>query len=349
MRLPAGILTKNYGSDMAILRTRTQWIMTAFLLCVLFSLPLFAGGKFLHITITIAIFVIAVHGLNILTGYCGQISLGYAAFMSVGAVTTAILCTKLELSFWAALPISALTAGLVGLLFGLPSLRIKGFYLALVTVAAQFIIPFIILELPEITGGADGLAVPRPTIGSMILSSRESYYFLILCMAILATLLAKNISRTRLGRAFIAIRDNDIAAETLGINLYRYKLLAFFLGCAFAGCAGSLSASYTRFFHLEYFTFMDSIWYLGMIIVGGMGSTVGVIFGVCFFQFLGELVSFSSRSLAGIFPGSLAITTSATTVMYGLIIVLFLIFEPRGLYHRWQVAQSYYRLWPFPR
>jgi branched-chain amino acid transport system permease protein len=293
----------------------------------------------------IGITIISVHGLNILNGYCGQISIGHVAFMAVGGYTSAVLCAKLGWSFWAALPCSALMAGMVGLLFGLPSLRVKGFYLIMATIAAHFIIIWVIIQLRNVTGGADGMAVPRPEIGGFVFKSKASYFYLVMIIACLATFLAQNIVRTRAGRAFIAIRDNDLAAEVMGVNLWTYKLLAFFIGCVFAGVAGSLLVHYFAFASPTQFPFMDSVWYLGMLIVGGEGSIAGAIFGAVSLKLLDELVTIVGPILSAVVAAQAA--ASLGLIMRGLVIILFLIFEPRGLVHRWEMIKAYFKLWPF--
>jgi branched-chain amino acid transport system permease protein len=265
--------------------------------------------------------------------------------MAVGGYTSAILCAKLGLPFWAALPCGALAAGIVGLIFGLPSLKIKGFYLIMATIAAHFIIIWTIIQLRSITGGADGLSVPKPTIGGIVLSSKTNYFYLVMALTCVATLLAKNIVRTRAGRAFIAIRDNDLAAEVMGISLWSYKLQAFFIGCVYAGVAGALLIHYFSFASTDQFPFFDSVWYLGMLIVGGMGSTTGAIFGAVSLKLLDELVTMAGPILsAAVAPQAAA---SLALISHGLIIIIFLIFEPRGLYHRWEIIKAYFRLWPF--
>jgi len=345
MALPSGTFNQNYGQDMAIFRTKAQWLILLAFLAFLFTSPLYFSDRILTILTIIGITVISVHGLNILTGYCNQISIGHAGFMAVGAYTSGILTAHFGWSFWAALPCAALAAGLVGILFGLPSLKVKGFYLIMATIAAQFIIIWFILQFRNITGGGDGLAVPRPEIGGFVLKSKASYFYLVMIIACLATFAATNIVRTRAGRAFIAIRDNELAAEVMGVNLWAYKLLAFFIGCVFAGVAGALLVHYVAFATVDQFPFMNSVWYLGMLIVGGMGSTAGVIFGVVSLKLLDELVVIVGPMLAvAVAPQAAA---SLSLIMRGLIIIIFLIFEPRGLAHRWQMVKAYYRLWPF--
>jgi branched-chain amino acid transport system permease protein len=332
---------------MAIFPTRLHWGAVCALLIVLLVCPLFLSDRLLTLLTMIGIAVISVHGLNILTGYCGQISIGHAGFMAVGGYTSAILCAKLGWPFWAALPCGALAAGIAGLIFGLPSLKIKGFYLIMATIAAHFIIIWTIIQLRGITGGPDGMSVPRASIGSVPLSSKTNYFYLVMIMTFLATLLAKNIVRTRAGRAFIAIRDNDLAAEVMGVNLWIYQLQAFFIGCVYAGVAGALLIHYISFASTDQFPFFDSVWYLGMLIVGGMGSTTGAVFGAVALRLLDELVTMAGPILsAAVAPQAAA---SLALISHGLIIIIFLIFEPRGLHHRWEMIKAFFRLWPYSR
>ncbi len=347
MGLSTGTFHENYAQDMAVFHSKLQWgILSAFLVVLLAS-PLFLSDRMLTLLTMMGIAVISVHGLNILTGYCGQISMGHAGFMAVGGYTSAVLCAKLGWPFWVALPTGALAAGIAGLIFGLPSLKIKGFYLIMATIAAHFIIIWTIIQLRSVTGGPDGLSIPRPMIGPISLSSKASYFYLTLILACLGTLLAKNIIRTRAGRAFIAIRDNDLAAEVMGISLWSYKLQAFFIGCVYAGVAGSLLIHYYSFASTDQFPFFDSVWYLGMLIVGGMGNTTGAIFGAVALRLLDELVTMVGPILsAAVAPQAAA---SLALISHGLIIIIFLIFEPRGLAHSWEMIKDYFRLWPFSR
>jgi len=345
MSLPCGVFAQNYAQDMGVLRTKTQWLMLLAFLIFLAACPLFFSDRVLTIMTIIGISIVSVLGLNILTGYCGQISIGHAGFMAVGAYTSGILTAKLGAPFWVALPCAALAAGVVGLIFGLPSLKIKGFYLIMATIAAQFIISWLIIQLRGVTGGPDGLAVPRPEIGSFVFRSKTSYFYLVMTIACLATFLAQNIVRTRAGRAFVAIRDNDLAAEVMGVNLWAYKLLAFFIGCVYAGVAGSLLVHYFAFATLDQFPFMNSVWYLGMLIVGGMGSIPGAIFGAVSLKLLDEMVTILGPILSSVVAAQAA--ASLALISRGVVIMLFLIFEPRGLAHRWERIRAYYRLWPF--
>jgi len=339
-----------YGQDMAIIRTRFQRGAFIAFLIFLFALPLYAGDYWLTIINTIAITLIAVLGLNILIGYCGQISIGHAAFVAIGAYTAAVL-SHYGWSAWATLPLAILTASLIGLFFGLPALRVKGFYLAMTTLGAQFIIIWALSHGSHFgipTGGSYGLDVARPTLGNIIINTETEFFYLIMAFTVAAVFLATNLTRTRAGRAFVAVRDNDLAAEVLGINLSYYKLLAFFIACAFAGVAGWLRVYYLGYAHYEHYPLMDSIWWVGILIVGGLGSTMGAIFGTVFLMLLWEGAAVISPVIGNLLPGvAYEIFASSTQILTGLVIALFIVFEPRGINHRWQIFKSYYRLLPF--
>jgi branched-chain amino acid transport system permease protein len=267
--------------------------------------------------------------------------------MAVGAYTSAILTGKVGLSFFLALPISGIVAGLIGLGGGAPSLRIKGFYLAMATIAIHFVVMWLIPHL-DITGKTQGLHPPAPQIGSFAFDSDEKIYYIIITVMLLMTYGARNMVRTRVGRAFVAIRDNDLAAEVMGIELYRYKLLAFFLSCFYAGIAGSLWAHWIQVVHPEQFTLLHALNYIGMLIVGGGGSIPGVFFGVIFLRLLDEGVMFAAPLLASIFPWiGIHPAASMSVSVFGIVLIIFLIYEPRGLAHRWEIFKASYRLYPF--
>jgi branched-chain amino acid transport system permease protein len=347
MSLPSGVRSYGYATDMAMLRTKTHWMLFFVLLAVVFTLPLYLGRYWLGVANLIGITLIAATGLNLLIGYCGQLSIGHAGFIAVGAYTSAVLTNRFEMPFLVGLVSAGIMAGVVGLIFGIPSVRVKGFYLAITTIAAQFIIIWVINHW-GITGGFTGITVPYASIGGFEFSSRSSQYYLIITIAALCIFFAKNIARTRLGRAFVAIRDNDLAAEVMGINLFFYKMLAFFIGCFMAGIAGALLAHWTGSITTENFTLSESILYIGMIIIGGLGTTLGPILGVIFIRLLQQtlmvmVVPFLESTK--VLPAGFA--TGVTPMLFGLAIVLFLILEPRGLAHRWSLFKSAYRLWPF--
>lgn len=348
MSLPSGTRNYTYAQDMAILRTKTHWALFIGFLALLLAAPLYLGNYWLGVANLIGITLIAATGLNLLIGYCGQLSIGHAGFIAVGAYTSAVLTNRFEMPFLVGLLCAGLMAGFIGLIFGLPSVRVKGFYLAITTIAAQFIIIWVINHWP-LTGGFVGIKVPYASIAGFEFRSETSQFYLIMGIVALCTFFAKNLARTRVGRAFIAIRDNDLAAEVMGINLLYYKLLAFFIGCFMAGIAGSLMGHWIGFLNAEQFSLTESILYIGMIIIGGLGTTIGPIFGVVFIRLLQQILTVKIvpflESTVTALPAGFA--TGVTPMLFGLVIVLFLILEPRGLAHRWALFKSAYRLWPF--
>jgi branched-chain amino acid transport system permease protein len=348
MSLPCGIRNYTYAEDMAIVRTRTHWALLIGFLVLLFTAPLYFSNYWLGVFNLTGITLIAAVGLNILVGYCGQLSIGHAGFIAVGAYTAAILTNRLEMPFLVGLIGAGVVSGFIGLIFGIPSVRVKGFYLAITTIAAQFIIVWVINHW-GLTGGFNGIKVPYASIGGLVFRSESSQFYLIIIIAALCVFFAKNLARTKVGRAFIAIRDNDLAAEVMGVNLLYYKLLAFFIGCFFAGIAGALLAHWIGFLNAEQFSFTESILYVGMIIIGGLGTTIGPIFGVVFIRILQQVLTVNLVPFLGntftMLPAGFA--TGVTPMLFGLVIVLFLILEPRGLAHRWGLFKSAYRLWPF--
>lgn len=345
MKLPSGTFAQSYSQDMGMFRTMGHWIWLGVLLVFLFSVPSWASSSLLTLATIIAINVVSAHGLNILTGNCGLVSLGHSGFMMVGGYVMAIICNKLGIPFLAAVPIAGLAAGCVGILFGLPSLRIKGFYLIMATVSAYFIIHWLVLQFRGLTGGTEGLQVPPAEIFGFSISDKSVYFYVVLVLAVLATVVAKNILRTRSGRAFVAIRDNDLAAEVMGVNLFSYKLQAFFVGCVFAGIAGALSVQYYGYANVEQFPFFDSVWLLGMLIIGGMGSVSGVIYGVIALKLLQQLATRIGPSLADLLNPQAAVGLSL--ILPSVAIILFLIFAPRGIAHLIERVKNYYQAWPY--
>lgn len=333
---------------MAIFRTRTHWALLLSLLVFVFTAPLYWGNYWLGVANLIGITIVAATGLNILTGYCGQLSIGHAGFIAVGAYTSAVLTNRFECPFLIGLIAAGLVAGLIGLVFGIPSMRVKGFYLAISTIAAQFIIIWVINHWTGVTGGFTGIRVPPASIGGITFVSQASQFYLIMAITALTVFFAKNLARTRVGRAFVAIRDNDLAAKVMGINLFYYKLLAFFIGCFFAGIAGSLMAHWIGFMNAEQFSLMESILYIGMIIIGGLGTALGPILGVIFIRLMQQGMIFVAPTIEAAFPALPAgFATGIAPMLFGLIIILFLILEPRGIAHRWMLFKAAYRLWPF--
>lgn len=348
---PAGEFDESYQHDMATLRRPWQWVALIVFIAALYALPVYASQTVVALANRTIIAIITVQGLNLLTGYTGQISLGQAAFMTVGGYISTLLVGEWGWPFLAALPVGGLGAGLVGLLFGLPSLRVKGFYLVMATLAAQLIIPWFTRNaFPDLLNGTQGLTVPVPVIFGIELNEPQTYLRLSLTLAIVTTVAAHNLARTRPGRAFVAVRDNDVAAELLGVNVFAYKLRAFFLASVFAGVAGVLQAHYLRHINSETFTLVDSILFLGMLVVGGLGTNLGPIFGAIVITLLIEMATVVGPSLFEFFPNAPAgATASIRPLFFGISLMLFLIFEPRGMAHRWQMIKAGWRLRPFAR
>lgn len=362
---PSGVFDTRYEQDLAINRTRFDRRLSNGLLLLVLLIPLLTvEGPFginlipqlwIGTILRIAIFAIAVQGLNLLIGYTGQISLGHAAFMAVGAYTGAVLARELAMPFWLAVPIAGLATGFVGLLFGLPSLRVKGFYLAMATLAAQFIIPWVLrYPLADITNGSRPLEVPEPTIGPLSFGSESAMFYVIIPLAVLMFLFARNIVRTRVGRAFISIRDNDLAAELLGINVFYYKLQAFFISSLYAGVAGALWAFDSGSLSLDKFTLTLSIELLAMLVIGGAGFPLGPLFGVMFLNLITQnLIPAIIPPLRDVLPNILPfidplnIFASLSPILFGLSLIVFLIVEPRGIAYRWEIFKYSWKIRPY--
>lgn len=321
------------------------WLGLFFVFLLLF--PFLADAYMLYIANMIGFAVIAATGLNLLTGFTGQISLGHAAFVGIGAYTSAILVTRLGFSFWLSIPFAGLVAAAAGMVIGIPSLRVKGLYLCIATLAAQFIFEFIFIHWESMTKGITGIHVPPPKIGNFEFTTEKEFYWITLFFVILAVGYARNLVRSRMGRAFVAIRDRDLSAEIIGINLFRYKLSAFAVSSFYAGVAGALWVTFLKVVTPDHFPFILSIQYLAMIIVGGLGSILGSIFGAVFMTLIPEVLNYLSEVVKVYAPGKEEIFVPLKEVIFGVLIVLFLIFEPRGLAEIWNRVKSFFRLWPF--
>ena len=348
----SGVFKTSYAADMALYPLPiARWAVLGVIVLFAVVLPLTLHEYYLSIINLSLIAVVGALGLNILVGYTGQVSVGHAAFMSVGAYTAANLAVHLNLPFWVTLPAGGLMAAVIGAIVGIPSLRIKGLYLAIATLAAQLIIEWVINHTPAISGGAQAsIEVPRPTLMGHHLKTQGELYFFLLFFAALATLATLNLVRSRIGRAFVAIRDQDIAAEIIGINIFRYKLLAFAISSFYAGVCGVLYTYYFGIANYEAFQIVVSIDYLAMIIIGGLGSVLGSILGAIFVTMLPIVIRLLMEPLAGLFfsSGELSsIVASTRLVLFGCLIIFFLVVEPEGLNRLWRNIRNYFRVWPF--
>src|SRR5947207_5975083 len=284
----SGVFKTSYAADMALYPLPiARWAVAACAGLFIVIAPLTFGEYYMSILNLILIACVGALGLNILVRYTGQISIGHGAFMSVGAYTAANLVTQLGAPFWITIPAGGVMAALIGALVGIPSLRIKGIYLAIATLAAQLIIEWTINHVPAISGGVQAsIQVPRPSLFGMQLRTQAQLYLFLMFFVVLAIVGTANLIRSRIGRAFIAIRDQDIAAEIIGINIFRYKLIAFAISSFYAGVTGVLYTYYFGIANLVPFLLTGSIDYLAMIIIGGLGSVLGSILGAVFVTLL---------------------------------------------------------------
>jgi branched-chain amino acid transport system permease protein len=346
-----GVFKTSYAADMAIYPLPLARWTVVVLVALFVALPLSLSEYYLSILNLILIAVVGALGLNILVGYTGQISVGHGALMSVGAYTAANLITRLHAPFWSAVPAGGMMAAAIGAVIGVPSLRIKGLYLAIATLAGQLIIEWTINHVPWISGGVQAsIEVPRPSVLGTQLKTQTQLYFFLLFFAALATVGMMNLARSRIGRAFIAIRDQDVAAEIIGINIFRYKLLSFAVASFYAGVTGVLYTYYLGVANYEQFQINVSIDYLAMIIIGGLGSVLGSIFGAIFVTMLPIATRWVLESAGGLIfsPSELAnIIPNLRLVIFGALIIIFLALEPEGLNRLWRNILGYFRVWPF--
>ncbi|SCY71144.1 branched-chain amino acid ABC transporter permease [Microvirga guangxiensis] len=341
-----GTLKLSYAADEALFDTKVQWICLALLGLSLILFPFVAGPYWIYMACLVAINVASATGLNILTGYTGLVSLGQAAFMGVGAYTVAVLETRVGTPFIINLLAAGGMTAAVGVVFGIPSLRVKGLYLAIATIAASMILHFVFSHW-DLTGGTRGLSMPPASLFGLALDQPHKLYWLIIPVTALMVLGAANLFRTRIGRAFIAIRDRDISAEVLGIPLLQTKLTSFALSSFYAGVAGGMWAYFFRVVTPESFPLINSIFYLAAIIVGGMGTILGGILGATFMTLVPEVLKLVVGWLTPWVPDALSLLAPIRTIVFGALIVGFLIFEPQGLAEIWQRIRRFFHLWPF--
>ena len=347
-----GVLKTTYEADMALYPLPiARWAVAACAVVFFLVIPLTLHEYYLSVANLVWIAVIGAIGLNILVGYTGQVSIGHGAFMSVGAYTAANLANRLGAPWPVTLLAGGLMAALIGAIVGIPSLRIKGLYLAIATLAGQLIIEWTINHVTFISGGVQAsIEVARPRLGSYVLSSQRDMYYFLLFFVTLAVVGAMNLVRSRVGRAFIAIRDQDIAAEIIGIDIFRYKLLAFAISSFYAGVTGVLYTYFLGIANYEQFQIGVSIDYLAMIIIGGLGSVLGSIFGAIFVTLLPIAIRRAMEAFGGVFfaPQTvLNLIPNLRLMLFGALIIVFLVVEPEGLNRLWRNIRSYFRVWPF--
>ncbi len=340
----------NYASDMAIFPIPLdRWGFIAMLFLAFVVVPLFASEYLItSIIVPFYCFALSAFGLNVLAGYAGQMSLGHAAFMAVGAYSSFILYGRYGIPLIPSILGAGVVTAAVGIFFGLPSLRIKGFYLAIATLASQFIIEWVIVHVPWISGGVFGtIEAPDMFIFGWELDTAVKKYYLTLCIMVLLMTIGKNLVRGQLGRNWMAIRDVDYAAEIIGVNLYRDKLTAFAVSTFYAGVAGSLIAfCYVGVANIEEFNVMTSFALVGMIIIGGLGTVLGSFLGAAFWVTLPIFINQSLGAFMEVVPAD--ILSNIESIIFGGLIVFFLIVEPYGMARLWHTIKEKLRLWPFP-
>ena len=347
-------MKRDYYEDVEFFTSGVITFWLSVLIIGLAIFPFVAKNYYVYVANFMAINVIVVIGLNLLVGYTGQISMGHAGFFAIGAYGTVALMTHAHFPFLLALPVAGLIAAGFGFLLGLPALRLEGPYLAIATLGFGITISQIIGKI-EFLGERQGLHPPELTIGAWHLTTDKDFYFLLIPITVLLAVLARNIVHTKVGRAFIAIRDADIAAETMGINLTLYKTLAFAISAFYAGVGGGLYAFVLRFIEPELFSLFMSVMFLTMVVVGGLGSMMGPIAGACLLAwldlqlrnilsipYLGEWLEALSKSYF-----SITGVSNIQMIVFGSILIAIMLFEPLGIYGIWIRTKKYWKMWPY--
>jgi branched-chain amino acid transport system permease protein len=339
---------ESYREDIKLFHTLWVKSWLALFLILFLSIPLWADPYVIYMTNIAGIAVIAAIGLNILTGFTGQISLGHAAFLALGAYTSAILATRVGWPFWLSIPSGGIVAAFFGVLLGFPCLRLKGLYLAMATMAFGVVIEYTVTNWESLTMGVRGISMPGAALLGLSLGEDESFFYVIAFFVVALTISAKNLMRTRVGRAFVAIRDRDVAAEVIGVNLTKYKVTAFAISAFYGGIAGGLYSYYAGYLHPENFTILLSIEYIAMIIIGGMGSILGSIFGGVFLTVVPDVI----KALADYLGQNVAFLQGRydeewNIAAFGLLIIVFLIVEPTGLNGIWVRIKTCFKNWPY--
>lgn len=345
MAYGSGAFRTSYARDMALVESRPRWIALAAFAIALLALPAVASRFVLELVSQAALAAVGALALNLLTGMAGQISLGHAGFLATGAFTVGILVEEAGAGPWLTLPAAAVVGGLLGLVVGAPSLRLKGLYLALGTLAMHYVVLWIAGEYQARYGFYTGVTVPPLVLGGLAVRTTMQWYYALVGVAALATFLCANLTRSRVGRGWMAVRDREIAAASLGIAVARYKLLAFVASAVMTSLAGAIWAYQRSFVSVEAFGFSVTLEYIAMVIIGGLGSVLGALIGAAFVTLLPYLID----AIVGALP------FGATAEYYlfplkfgafGLLMALFLLFEPQGLVGIWQRVRNWVVLWP---
>lgn len=336
------LFRKSYMQDIRLFRDWTQAFWYLLLLTLALAAPLYLDGYFLDELSFVYIYAIAGLGLMILTGFSGQVSFGQAAFVAIGAYAHTILMSRFGVPFILSLPVATLITGMAGLVIGRICSRMHGLYLAIATLSVAIVTERLIGGGGDFTGGHRGLPVPGIDIFGIAIDESWKTYLLNLTIFIAAILMVRNLMRTRSGRAMIAIRDSEVSARALGTEVAFFKAYAFFLAAAFAGLAGALLAHAFFYITPETFGMSESIRLLLMIVVGGLGTIHGAVFGAFFIVLLPTVLSWVKVVL----PTTIASSSGFDSLAFGIILLVFILFEPDGLYGRWQKIHHYLDVFP---
>jgi branched-chain amino acid transport system permease protein len=342
----SGYFRTRYEQDLTLVTTRLERASLAVFVLALLAFPFVASAFQLDLACQVFLASVGALSLMLLTGYAGQISLGHAGLIAAGAFTVGILFRETNAPFWITLPAAALVGALLGIIFGLPSLRLRGLYLAVSTLALHFVVIYLGGEYESRRGFSTGIVIDPPSVAGVSISDGRVWYFILLAAAATTLLMCLNLMRARTGRAWRAIRAHETVAEALGIGIAGYKVLAFVISSAITAVAGALFAYYRGFVSVEAFSLFLTIQYLAMVIVGGMGSLLGALLGAAFVTLFPYVIETGLLAL----PGAQRYADLLFAVNYaafGLVMILFLIFEPLGLVGIWHRIQSYFLLWPF--
>jgi branched-chain amino acid transport system permease protein len=342
----SGYFRTHYEQDLTLLTTRLERVSLAVFVLALLAFPLVASAFQLDLACQVFLASVGALSLMLLTGYAGQISLGHAGLIAAGAFTVGILFRETNAPFWITLPTAALVGALLGIIFGLPSLRLRGLYLAVSTLALHFVVIYLGGEYEARRGFSTGIVIDPPSIAGVSISDGRVWYFILLAAAAATLFMCLNLMRAHTGRAWRAIRAHETVAEALGIGIAGYKVLAFVISSAITAVAGALFAYYRGFVSVEAFSLFLTIQYLAMVIVGGMGSLLGALLGAAFVTLFPYVIETGLLALPGA-QRYADLLFAMNYAAFGLVMILFLIFEPLGLVGIWHRIQSYFLLWPF--
>ena len=338
------IFKTDYGQDVNLAKHGGHKFWYSLLMAALLAAPFVLGAYGLSQLIFVLIYAVVGLGLMLLAGFTGLFSIGHAAFLGVGAYTQAVF-VNMGVPFPLALVLAGVLSAAVGIVVGLPALRVKGIYLGIATLSFGFIVEEVLARWESVTGGNSGINVKRPEMFGWQLTSDTEFYYLCLIVAVIATLAILNLLRSPTGRAFVAIRDSEISAQSMGIHLARYKTLSFALSAALAGVGGALYAHHIRFLSPDQFNIIQSIDLLLMVVIGGLGSVHGAFLGAIFLIGLPELIG----AVKDYLPAAVGQAPGLKAVIYGVVLIAFVMFEPLGIYGRWLKIRTYLQLFPFYR